>query len=73
MIEANMKKDLNTFLNDDMVTILKKIGEYEFIMNYEKKCEICEEIITIDNIFSISKKDGKYIYTCNNPSCVERR
>lgn len=66
-----MKKEINTFLGEEIEEILSAINELIPINNLERRCSHCGDIITLGNIYSISKIDGEYCYLCNNPNCIE--
>jgi len=66
-----LKKEINTFLGEEIEEILLAIDELIPIRNFERRCSHCGNIITPENIYSISRINGEYCYLCNNPNCIE--
>lgn len=57
--------------DDDLVTFLKSIEEYDKVINGSVTCTFCGKVITLDNIQSIFPLDNDVKYCCNDEECAK--
>lgn len=65
-----MKRKLSAVYDEDLELFLKSIGEYYKIVESKKKCKICNETITLNNIHAIFPEAGDVKYVCDKKQCV---
>lgn len=67
------EKSLQAVLNEDLVNLLKSIGQLEKIVNATVFCSQCGSLITLDNlqmIIPLSKDEFEFV--CDDFKCVEK-
>jgi hypothetical protein len=75
MIEKGQSRDRDVrerilaIHEDDVKLLLTKLGIIEEVSNKQIMCPICSEVITVDNVGLIYKKNGKIVITCNTSHC----
>ena len=69
MQEEIMQEVIKTVHCDEISELFKRLGIYSEINNNKIKCKICGKIITEKNFKVITKKNGQYIFCCNNDDC----
>jgi len=57
--------------DDDLVQLLKSIGEYNIINSGRAKCHFCDLIINFENISAVFPFEKKVAYCCSNPKCYQ--
>ena len=53
----------------DLVGVLEKYGLLNDIQNGLSTCTECSKTLTLGNLGSIRRLDGKLVFTCNNILC----
>lgn len=69
-MKLNTKK-INALYDSDLEFFLKKINVYDDILNRKKKCKYTNEIITLDNIYSIFKVGWDIKIVSDNPEAIK--
>ena len=54
---------------NDLVGILKKYDLLADIQNGISECTECSKTLTLDNLGSMRRLDGKLVFTCNDILC----
>lgn len=65
------KINLNTVHDDDLISLLEKLGLKEKFNNGLLKCKFTGEIITFENLYSIFPESGDIKLVCNNPDAIK--
>ncbi len=68
-MQVTDKRELKAIHTSDMSELLKKFSQYDDFENGRISCNICNVIISKENIGSIKLLGGKLIFTCNKSSC----
>ncbi len=68
-----MKQDVDAIFSEDLKNFLEKTGEIEKIEKGQIFCQICDNLLDLNNIQLIipNKKLG-FKYICDRPDCVEK-
>ena len=64
------KEQINTVHENDLNSVVLKLGLAGKIKNREIKCKFCKNEITLENIYSFLPESGSVNIICENPSCV---
>ena len=68
-----MKEKISAIYSEELKKFLEKNGEMEKLLNGEVFCQICDNILEIDNIQLIIPNKGKgFKYVCDRPDCIEK-
>ena len=54
---------------NDLVGVLQKYNLLHDIQNGRSRCTECSKILTLDNLGSMRRRDGKLVFTCNDILC----
>lgn len=54
---------------NDLVSVLEKYGLLADIQSGLRECTECSKTLTLDNLGSMRRLDGKMVFTCNNVLC----
>ena len=65
-------KSLNVVHDDELISLLEKLGVKETVMKGGKKCKFCSGVVTIENIYSIFPESGDIKIVCENPDCIKK-
>ena len=67
------KNKIQAIFDEDLIDVLKKMGQLQKIDNGQVFCHSCGSLITIKNIqIVIPYFKTEFLYICNNPACVEK-
>ncbi len=66
---SNESKEVKAVHIADLENLLKRYGQLDDFKNNAIKCQICQEIVSTDNVGSVKLKDNKLQFTCNKRSC----
>jgi len=67
-----INQGFNAIFDEDLINVLKKLGELQKIEEGKVFCSVCNSLITLKNIqIIIPHPDNKFIYVCNDTACVE--
>ncbi len=66
-----IKNKIPAIFNEDLITFLQEIKEYDFIASGERYCNGCAKVISFDNIqLIIPKAGGSYNYYAMIPNAL---
>lgn len=66
-------KKIPAVYKEELVDLLKSIGEQEHIENGQRNCTFCSKVITNDNIqLIIPRANNLFSYVCNDSECVSK-
>lgn len=54
---------------DDLIGVLQKYDLLDDIVAGLRKCTECSKILSLNNLGSMRRLDGKLVFTCNNVLC----
>lgn len=54
---------------NDLIGVLQKYGLMEGIESGLCKCTECSKTLSLNNLGSLRRLDGKLVFTCNNVLC----
>jgi hypothetical protein len=57
---------------EDLCGLLKSLQIYDDIEHGKFTCMCCDEVITLDNIWGLVRKDGAIQVICSNPECISK-
>ncbi len=63
---------LKAIHEDDLLSMLDNLGITEKIQKGEYRCEYCNKIISLDNLWCIRKKDNRIQLICSNYDCLNK-
>lgn len=64
------KEQINTVHENDLNSVILKLGLADKIRNKEVKCKFCKTEITLENIYSFLPESGSVNIICENPNCI---
>lgn len=66
------KEKVHAVFKEDLLELLKAIGEHEPILEGARFCEICSSPIDLDNIQIVMPTSQRtFLYICRSIQCVE--
>jgi hypothetical protein len=65
------KTNLNTVYDDDLLTLIERLGLKEKFDNHQLKCKFTGEIITFENLYSIFPESGDIKFVCDKPEAIK--
>lgn len=66
------KTKIPALYKEDLLDLLKSINEAQAILNGERTCLVCSNVITMDNIqLLIPRRENQFDYVCNNTDCIK--
>lgn len=66
------RKELKAIHEEDLEDILKKLEQYDDFTNNKISCEVCKDVVNLQNIGSAKVKNGKLIFTCKKIPCYNQ-
>lgn len=69
-MEDENKEQINTVHENDLRSVLLKLGLKEKIEKKEIKCKFCKTEISLENIYSFLPESGSVNIICDNPNCI---
>lgn len=55
---------------EDLIPLLNSIGITEQIEKGDYRCLYCNRVITMENLWAITKKDEKFCIVCSETDCL---
>jgi hypothetical protein len=68
-MQSEQSRELKAVHATDLSGIFEKLGLSEDFIQGKITCNICHDVITLENIGSLTKTHGEIIFTCNKSSC----
>ena len=73
MSPTRQNKKLQAIFDEDLVAVLRKIGQLEKVESGQVVCSVCGCLITLKNMqIIISQQKNEFNFICNNTLCVEK-
>jgi len=73
MKEKNPKKEELDFIYDeDLMPVLEKLGVKTNFTEGNIKCLFCNEVITLENLYSFFIDEGKLKMICDKEDCIKQ-
>ena len=69
---TSKKETINAIHEDDLRSILNKLGILEKISTHDAKCSICNKILTLDSISALYTIDGEPKLVCEKDACYNK-
>lgn len=66
------KKEIKAIHSKDLEELLTKTDQLDNFQNNKISCISCKTTVTKENIGRMKFVDGKFEFTCNNPSCSSK-
>jgi hypothetical protein len=66
------KETLKAVHDDDLETLLRRLGLHSDFTHSRLKCTFCKDVITFDNLHSLFPDSGAVKLTCSKPECVNQ-
>lgn len=66
------KKKIKAVYDSDLIGLLTSFELVENVKNGEFRCVKCNDIITIENIGALYKKDKELYFICSKPVCTTK-
>jgi hypothetical protein len=64
------KKQVNAVHEKDLIGLLERLGIKEKFENNELRCKFCEEVVNIENIYSVLPESESVNLICDKPKCI---
>ena len=65
-------REMRVILDEEMASVLAKLGELESIERGDRLCRFCGIPMTLDNIQMIVPTQSRsFEYVCSDPACVQ--
>ena len=64
------KEQVNAVHENDLGSVILKLGLKEKIEKKEIKCKFCKTEISLNNIYSFLPEAGSVNIICDNPNCI---
>lgn len=64
------KEQINTVHENDLMSVLLKLGLKEKNEKKEVKCKFCKTEISFENTYSFLPESGSVNIICDNPTCI---
>lgn len=66
------KGELQAVHDDDLITLLNSLGEYNNVIEGKRKCFFCDKTITIENISSVFPFEKNIEFCCSDDECYKK-
>jgi hypothetical protein len=66
------EKEIDAIHEQDLESVLKKLGFYEQMIQGILKCKFCGSQITMENLHSILPHSSGFSFICDKPECVQK-
>jgi hypothetical protein len=66
------KKEINAIHDDELDSLLKKIGVFNDYKDKKLYCCFCKDIIREDNFYAILPEKDDINFCCDKKACIEK-
>ena len=64
------RQKLPAIERENLIPLLVKLGMYEALLEGRLQCSFCEEVLTLDNLAGLFRKDYEIAVFCIRPGCA---
>jgi len=66
------KENLKIIHEKNLRNYLEKVGVFGFVKKGKAKCEFCNEMVTLENIYALFPYLRQVKFVCEKPTCIRQ-